>query len=352
MFNVGKKLKPQNNLLFYNIATDKEDSALSFSVSWISELSLVFDKIYIVTFRSGKYDLPKNCEVYNIAKGSNKLIWFIRFYQIMFKLFKKGKISHCFSHMNPLFICLSSFFLFYFNVKTSLWYAHPSITLKLKFASLFCDKIITSFPNSFPFSSSKINVIGQAIDSKLFKKHNETILSNRVLFVGRISRSKNLDYLINEMSKTTKLSLDIYGPALTEDDENYYEDLKAQIISLEMNDRIRFFGPIIRHSLPHVFSAYPIHINLTTKGFGDKVALESVFCETMTLSANNDISNLYPNFKELIHFNLVENDLSDKLNYIFSKIDFKKIGLYQKNCIENTFDFKVFFQKLESVIKN
>ena len=73
-----------NRLLLFNLATDADDVALGFAISWITELSKHVKAIDVITMRVGRYALPENVCVYSVGKekGYSEPRRFIEFYRI------------------------------------------------------------------------------------------------------------------------------------------------------------------------------------------------------------------------------------------------------------------------------
>ena len=81
MMPVEQKMK---RLLMFNLATDAENSALGFAISWIAELAKHVAAIDVITMYAGKYDLPEHVRVYSVGKEKNNSEprRFIEFYRI------------------------------------------------------------------------------------------------------------------------------------------------------------------------------------------------------------------------------------------------------------------------------
>jgi glycosyltransferase involved in cell wall biosynthesis len=338
-------------LLLYNLSVNKKNPALSFTNDWIVELSKKFNQIYVLTLDIGEYELPKNVNVYSINTFShNKAIQTLNFYIILFRLLLSKKPDYCFSHMNTLFVSMTGFFLKILGIKISLWYAHPSINLKLKIASFFSDTIITSLKSSYPLNHSNCMVIGQAIDSNLFNiKPVKKSQDLPIIFVGRVSRSKRIDLLIENFKQLGSIpnQLHIYGPEITNDDQRYKLELLEIIEKLNLKGKVLFKGSVDRKSLPKIYSNSIMHINLTQRGFGDKVALESMSCGTPTLYANSDFNEFIPTeISKQLYF---ENDLLGKIKALLTldeskrnEIGIKLHGIIEKNHSLSTLGDRLF----------
>ena len=189
------------NLIYFNLSTDIKDPSLSFTTNWLNKISKNYDNVFLITLKGDLQHLNPNIKAYKLYnQNSNKLIALFRFYNYLFRILSKHKIERCFSHMNPLFLSLTLGSLKILGIKTILWYTHPSVTLKLKLATYFSDRIITASKKSFPINTKKLTPVGHAIETSLFKKIDTN--KKYVSCVGRISKSKKIDVLIGNIPAT------------------------------------------------------------------------------------------------------------------------------------------------------
>lgn len=341
-------------LLLFNLSVNSNNPSLSFTIGWIYELSKKFDYIEVLTLEKGEFNLPDNVIINSVNNlGTNK---FSRAFCLYIKFFSsviRFKPNYCFSHMNTLFILMTGGFLKIFGIKTSLWYAHPSMNTKLKIASYFSDTIITSLKSSYPIKHSDCLVIGQAIDTNLFS--NKPINKSQdlpIIFVGRVSRSKRIDLLIENFKRLGNIQnqLHIYGPEITNHDQRCKLELLELIEKLNLKGKVLFKGSVDRKSLPKIYSNSIMHINLTQKGFGDKVALESMSCGIPTIYANSDFNEFIPT--EISKHLYFENDLSEKIKALLALDESKRneIGIKLHGIIKNNHSLSTLGDRLFNAI--
>ena len=313
------------NILVFNLAIDSKDSALSFTTHWLNEIAKKYDKVFVITLRGDMKNISKNVKPYKLYnKGKNRPLAVIRFYYYLFKILFNHKISRCFSHMNPLFLALTFGLLRFLKIKTILWYTHPSKSLKLKLATVFCNKVITASMNSFPIKTDKALSIGHAIETNLFAKLS--LNKNYISCVGRISEVKNIDILLHAFSKlNTTLKLLIIGEPLTKKDEVYKNHLISLVNKLNIKEKVIFKSSVKREKLVKIYNESIVHVNLTSKGFLDKVALEAMSCGTISLSSNIGYSNVYGKYKDLLLFNFRDEvDLLKKISLLVEMDQYKR----------------------------
>jgi glycosyltransferase involved in cell wall biosynthesis len=101
------------------------------------------------------------------------------------------------------------------------------------------------------FSSFDIRVLPLGIDTSVFKpkEENELLNNGRLLFVGRISRLKQIEIAIKtvhylQTHNFSNAELTIIGPI---SDLEYYNELKELVLALKVSEQVTFFGSI-QHS--------------------------------------------------------------------------------------------------------
>jgi glycosyltransferase involved in cell wall biosynthesis len=319
------------NLLYFNLSTNKKDPSLSFTTNWLNKISKSYDNVFLITLKGDLQHLNPKIKAYKLYNpNSNKLIALFRFYDYLFRILSKHKIERCFSHMNPLFLSLTLGSLKILGIKTVLWYTHPSVTLKLKLATYFSNRIITASKKSFPINTKKLTPIGHAIETTLFAKFvtNKKFIS----CVGRISKSKNIDVLIKAFSLlNTDKQLLIVGSPLTRNDIHYRNSLVDLITDLKIKNKVKLIDSVKRDNLIKFYNESIVHVNLTSEGFLDKVALEAMSCGTISLSSNDGYGNVYGDFSDKLLFKYRnETDLSKKLEKILTMDKNERIMIESK----------------------
>lgn len=151
------------------------------------------------------------------------------------------------------------------------YYVYDSITNRR--TVLKADKVIVSSTmekdeaESFGVKGDKIEVIPMGADISeypLKKKETDTL---NLLFVGRISRDRNLELLIriakSLKEKKTKFSLKIVGGEVKRSEtqrSGYIDELKRKIEKLGLNQEIEFTGPLFGQKLKEQYSSSNVFI--------------------------------------------------------------------------------------------
>jgi len=99
--------------------------------------------------------------------------------------------------MQPLFATLGAPLLKLYSVPLTLWYAHKSVTLRLRLAERAADHVVTPTPESFRLPSRKLRVVGHGVDIERFvpapRPPNPVF---QIVTVGRLTPIKRTEDLI------------------------------------------------------------------------------------------------------------------------------------------------------------
>lgn len=136
--------------------------------------------------------------------------------------------------------------------------------------------------------TEKISVIYNGMDTTTFNtSHTNLIWSNRpdpntreILYLGRLHKSKGLDFLIRSFAALLKdyknIVLVIAGA-----DDNYKATLERLVGKLQLNDNVRFLGYIEERDKPSVYAAADLFVHVVKYMGGVGLApLESILCGT------------------------------------------------------------------------
>ncbi len=132
------------------------------------------------------------------------------------------------------------------------------------------------------FKNLNIQVMPLGIDTSVFTPKEKTSNTIELLFVGRISRLKQIDLcletaalLIEAQSK--KVALTIVGPI---SDELYFSELKALAVQLQITEQVNFVGSVEQSQLvPYYQKAHLLLLPSAHESFG-MVMVEAMACGT------------------------------------------------------------------------
>lgn len=291
-------------LLFITQKIDQDDDVLGVYHRWAEELANRFDRLEVICLYRGKVRLPSNARIHSLGKESNpsRLKYIFNFYKYIWRL--RNDYDKVFVHMNPEYMILGGWFWKMTGKKTIFWYAHYLSNIKLRLASLFADKIVTSTRLAYPLKSKKLVVLQQGIDTDRFKPSkltNSQTHKLKILYLGRIAPVKNIDILLKALSfikasRNFDFNLDIVGGATSgkTKENNYLEEIKKLVIELGLSDTVNFLPPVPNHQTPEIYNSHDLFINLTDTGSFDKTTLEAMSCELPVLVSNGAFSEIFP----------------------------------------------------------
>ncbi len=265
-------------LLIVTQSIDRKNQILGFFHRWVEEFAKNFEKITVICLEKGDYDLPSNVKILSLGKeiGKSRIRYIFNFYKYIWA--ERKNYDVVFVHMNPIYVILGGFFWEVFRKKIGLWYVHKTVDLKLKIANFFTDFIFTASKESFRLKSSKIRIVGHGIDAEKFKPI-EHVFTNKIITVGRITRSKNVKRIIEVFKIIHDMGVGytftLVGDSITLEDLKYKSEVIATINSLGINSSVCFIGSKNQNDLSDILPKYDIFVNLSDTGSVDKAVLEA-----------------------------------------------------------------------------
>jgi len=184
----------------------------------------------------------------------------------------------------------------------------------------------------------KIKVISNYINTDQFKPQHDIIKNNKLIYIGRLNKQKNLFNLMKSL-KNIGLTLDIIGSGeLKEDLEKLAVELKVQV---------NFLGNLPNKELPNILNQYGIFILPSLYEGMPKTLLEAMSCGLACIGAN--VSGI----KEVIKHNetgiLCGNSVSDLRKAILDLINNtnkqKQLGENAREFILNNFSLNTQIKK-------
>ncbi len=321
-------------LLIFTQVVDKGHPVLGFFHRWLEEFAKNCDEVIVVCLQAGKRSLPANVKVYSLGKdeGKGRLTYIYRFYKYIWKY--RHSYDSVFIHMNQIYVILGGLFWRWQNKKIGLWYMHGQVSVSLKIAERLTNIIFTGSPESFRLPSRKIMVTGHGIDTNKFFPQKNIKRDIDLITVGRITPSKNLEFLISvlkEVCKRKKVTLTIVGKALTVKEKIYEEKIKSIIKQEKLEDNVYFYGQIDNDDLPAILNRSKVFVHAATNGSLDKALLEPLAVKTPVVTMALGASSLpLGNWK----VNSLE-DFSQKVIEILSEVDDNYLNKIRKYVVEN-----------------
>ena len=277
-------------VLFITQVWDESDSVLGFVPSWVAALGTVFSSITVIALKVSPKKNLSSIPVYSLGKeeGRSRLGKIFQFYRLIWRL--RESYDMAFIHMNPEYIVLAGLLWRLLGKKIVLWYAHGAVPLVLRVATFFAHRILTSTREGYRLSSSKVRVIGQAIDTELFAPYQELIPAPTLIVVGRVSPAKGQSIAVRALSlireKYPDVKLEIVGAPIYDADHVYEISVRTLVRELSLESRVFWRGPRTRTELAREFSRMTLCINMSTNGSLDKAGLEALASGVPIITGN------------------------------------------------------------------
>ncbi|MDE0608867.1 MAG: glycosyltransferase family 4 protein [Anaerolineaceae bacterium] len=278
-------------LLWFNLATDADAPNLGFATEWINALAQHCEYIDVISMRTGRVDVAPNVRVFSLGKERDfsEARRAFRFYRLLWTLLRARRHDACFAHMQPLFAVMAAPLLRLHGVPLTLWYAHRSVTLRLRLAAMAATRVVSSSREGFRLSDDKLRITGQGIDVDRFTPADPARGPFTLLSLGRIAPVKRLETLLSAAQLMAehgaRFKLRVLGTVYPQD-RQYACDLRAQVNRNGLNDLVEFAGAVPHDQVPAELHRAHVMVNLSATGSIDKAVLEAMACGIPVVSAN------------------------------------------------------------------
>lgn len=284
-------------LLIVTQKVDINDPFLGFFHRWIEEFSKNFEKITVICLQKGEYNLPENVRVFSLGKEKlsafRKIKYILRFYKYIAG--ERKNYDAVFVHMNQEYVLLGGIFWKIFGKKIYMWRNHHSGSFLTDVASAFCAKVFCTSKYSYTAKYKNTILMSVGVDTDKFIKLESSKVykvKNSILFLGRISPSKNIHIFVEALGLLKKQGTDftanIYGDALPKD-ISYFEKVKPQTRELGLGDILKFYNGAPNHQTPEIYNSHEIFVNLSSSGMYDKTIFEAMACGCLILASNDNL---------------------------------------------------------------
>jgi glycosyltransferase involved in cell wall biosynthesis len=178
---------------------------------------------------------------------------------------------------------------------------------------------------SYPWNDSKVKVVGQMIDTNMFRPYDGYVPDSPPLFisVGRISPIKDILTLVRAAAIMRKRGFDftcvLIGPELPLDRE-YAARVRSEIKVLGLTSYFSFIGALTYREMPDYYRRAFLHINASPLGAFDKAALEAAASGTLSVAANPAIGEFFGTWAESLCFEYGNPEsLADRISALLAK---------------------------------
>lgn len=331
-------------LLVLTQKVDMNDPVLGFFHRWLLEFSKNYESVIVVCLGSGKMKLPDNVRVFSLGKRAmfesgltRRIGYLFNFYKNILRELRN--YDSVFVHMNQEYVVLGFPIWKIFGKRIMLWRNHPAGNFLTDFAVFISDVVFCTSKFSYTARFKKTRIMPVGIDTDSFRKNEiSPKYPNSILYLGRISRIKNIDLLIEALNGIKKIEkkdfrLDVVGDAYSTDDQRYLNELKEMVSKYALKENISFPGPVSNNDSVGYYNSHEVTVNLSPDGMFDKVIFEAMSCEGIVLTSNKNLSGEIGS-EFLFEFG-DKNDLQEKLIQILklSPVEKKTFGKNLRNYV-------------------
>lgn len=285
-------------LLILTQKVDTQDPILGFFHRWIEEFAQHCESVIVVCLYEGTHQLPNNVRVLSLGKegGSSRSKYLWRFYTYIWR--ERKNYDAVYVHMNQIYVILGALAWRVLGKKISWWYAHGSVSFSMRVAEKCANLIFTSTPKGFRILSPKVHIVGQGIDTELFKPIERTGGTDSFVIVstGRIGPVKHLDVLIRALKivlgTNPKAELYLYGSPQTVSEQAYQRTLEDLVEKENLSGKVHFPGAIVYTDLPRVLANAGVFAQASQTGSLDKAVLEALAMNIPAVSTNEAFRNI------------------------------------------------------------
>jgi len=279
------------SFVFVTQVVDPDHPALGATVAKIAALAARVDEVVVLCDRAVEGALPDGCRVRTFGAGT-RLARGARFELALARELRPRPLA-VLAHMAPVFAVLAGLPARARRVPLLLWYTHWRATATLRLAERLATAVVSVDRRSFPLPSRKVVATGHGIDLSLLPcaQHRP---GRRLLALGRYSRAKGLETVIRAVTQVPDASLDVYGPALTEEERRHRAALERLVDELGVRSRVRLADAVPRREVPALLAGADALVNNMRAGAPDKVVYEAAGSCLPALASNPVFDGLLP----------------------------------------------------------
>lgn len=294
------------HLLVITYVLDEDHPVLAWQLRVVEELAARVPRVTVLTERRGRGELPDNVRVLLLPHRPYRVprrlggAW-LAAPRVLVQL-RDDPPDAVFVHMASEWVYRLGWVFRHLEVPVVLWYAHGTVTRRLRMAVAIVDRVVTSTPEGFRIDTPKKRVIGQGIDVDRFHRDDRAHDGHAVVSIGRLSRRKRVDLVIEAVAAAaraapeTRITLRLVGPPITSDDHSYVAEMRAHASRLGIADRVEWVGFVPHELMAHQYRDVFLHVNLSETGSMDKTVMEALASGTPVLTSNPAFRSLLAGF--------------------------------------------------------
>ncbi len=308
---------------------DEAHGALAWQTGVARALAKKVDHLLVLSSTVGRLStLPANTEVITPPVRPlgipHRFGGRFAFNKHVFELCRERRIDAVVIHMAMEWAYILSPTFRFLRLPVVMWYAHGTVSQRLRLAIRCVDRVITSTPGGCRIRSEKIRVIGQAIDTDHFRVPQDRSLQN-VVYVGRISPRKRIDLLYGTSKALTdanglpEIPFHVVGPLLSLEDLHYAHSLQDTIWREQQEGNFRMMGFVPYARLPELYESAFLHLNVSETGSMDKTVMEGLSAGCPVLTSNPAFIDTLQDYPEFIARDDRPEAIAEQIRHIYER---------------------------------
>jgi glycosyltransferase involved in cell wall biosynthesis len=264
-------------IVFITQQVDPGHPALAATVPKIAALASHVTEVVMLADGAIEGVLPANCRV-RTFRAQRKAGRGARFEAALARELRGLRRGAVLAHMCPIYAVLAAPLVRPLGIPLVLWYTHWRASRLLRAAERVSTSVVSVDERSFPLSSGKLRAIGHGIDVAQFpcSEPRERDGELRLLALGRYSPAKGLDVVLRGVAAAgDDVRLDVYGPALSQEEQAHRTELHELAAGLALDGRVSLEDAVPRTQIPELLASHDALVNNMRAGAPDKVVYES-----------------------------------------------------------------------------
>ena len=281
-------------VVFITQQVDPGHPALAATVPKIAALAELVDEVVVLADGAVEDVLPANCRV-RTFRANRRIGRGARFEAALARELRGLRGGAVVAHMCPIYAVLAAPLVRPLGVPLLLWFTHWRSSRLLRAAERVSTAVVSVDRRSFPLFSDKVKAIGHGIDLSEFSCSGrdtkstlqQTVTRLDLLALGRYSRAKGLEVVLQAVAAVGDgVWLDVYGPALSDDERAHRAELERLVGELGLGDRVTLADAVPRSRIPELFASHDALVNNMRAGAPDKVVYEAAASCLPVLASN------------------------------------------------------------------
>jgi len=276
-------------LTFVCQAYDEADPLMASTVAWVQRFAdhPSVSHLTVLALRTSDTARPsESTEILEIGRA-NRLATLVAFYRAALRLYVGGVRTFFVYQGGPYPILLAP--LRIIGVRVYQWKAHPAVSRAMRVAAWCDDLLFTSTPQALPLETTKIRVVGNAVDTTRFRPRCTT-LDLGLVVAARVGPVKHIERAIALLGRLrgeggVDVGLTVVGPI---QDVAYHQELVDLADRLRVAKHVAFVGPVEQARLPDYFNRARVVVNHCA-GALNRSVLEAMACGAPIFSVNSGV---------------------------------------------------------------